>query len=121
MPTPHNAQYVAGHIRCGKSIRCVRRGGDWKRKHGRDAVTPRNRKGEATGNTNCDLNRRASLRPYRGEATNRVLLGRKSPGCPAGVFAAVGTIWGASKLGGRNITKYLQPRKTPRMESFQAG
>src|SRR5262249_49602340 len=35
------------------------------------------------------------------------------PGCPAGVFAAVGTIWGASKLGGRNITKYLQPRKSP--------
>src|SRR5262244_3239337 len=33
--------------------------------HGRDAVTPRNRKGEETGNTNCDLNRRASLRPYR--------------------------------------------------------
>jgi len=32
--------------------------------HGRDAVTPRNRKGEETGNTNCDLNRRASLRPY---------------------------------------------------------
>src|SRR6516162_7862203 len=25
--------------------------------------------------------------PMRGEATNRVLLGRKSPGCPAGVFA----------------------------------
>src|SRR5258705_13213682 len=50
--------------------------------------------------------------PMRGEATNRVLLGRKSPGCPAGVFAAVGTIWGASKLGGRNIKKYLQPRKS---------
>ena len=50
--------------------------------------------------------------PMRGEATNRVLLGRKSPGCPAGVFAAVGTIWGVSKLGGRNITKYLQPRKS---------
>jgi len=32
--------------------------------HGRDAVTPRNRKGEATGNTNIDLNRRASPRPY---------------------------------------------------------
>ena len=32
--------------------------------HGRDAVTPRNRKGEATVNTNIDLNRRASLRPY---------------------------------------------------------
>src|ERR1700756_5893629 len=59
--------------------------------------------------------------PMRGEATNRVLLGRKSPGCPAGVFAAVGTIWGASKLGGRNITKYLQPRKSPRTKSFQAG
>src|SRR5580700_9714792 len=51
--------------------------------------------------------------PMRGEVTNRVLLGRKSPGCPAGVFAAVGTIWGASKLGGRNITKYLQPRNSP--------
>src|SRR5215831_14513559 len=50
--------------------------------------------------------------PMRGEATNRVLLGRKSPGCLAGVFATVGTIWGASKLGGRNITKYLQPRKS---------
>ena len=34
--------------------------------HGRDAVTPRNRKGEATVNTNIDLNRRASLRPYLG-------------------------------------------------------
>src|ERR1700680_4660230 len=33
--------------------------------HGRNAVTPRNRKGEATGNTNFDLNRRASLRPYQ--------------------------------------------------------
>ena len=59
--------------------------------------------------------------PMRGEATNRVLLGRKSSGCPAGVFAAVGTIWGASKLGGRNITKCLQPRKSPRTKSFQAG
>jgi hypothetical protein len=34
--------------------------------YGRDAVTPRNRKGEATVNTNFDLNRRASLRPYLG-------------------------------------------------------
>ena len=33
--------------------------------HGRDAVTPRNRKGEATVNTNFGLNRRASPRPYR--------------------------------------------------------
>src|SRR5215475_13726675 len=39
------------------------------------------------------------------------MLGRRSPSCPAAVFAAVGTIRGASKLGGRNITKYLQPRK----------
>ena len=30
--------------------------------------------------------------PMRGEVTNRVLLGRKSPGCPAGVFAAVDTV-----------------------------
>jgi hypothetical protein len=59
--------------------------------------------------------------PMRGEVTNRVLLGRKSPGCPAGVFAAVGTIWGASKLGGRNITKYLQPRKSPPHEVVSSG
>src|SRR6516162_4409163 len=72
----------AGERTSGKSIRCVRRGGDWKREHGRDAVTPRNRKGEATGNTNFDLNRRASLRPYRGEVTNRVLLGCKRHGRP---------------------------------------
>src|SRR5215471_14951437 len=32
---------------------------------------------------------------------------------PAAVIAAVGTIWGASKLGGRNITNYLRPRKPP--------
>jgi hypothetical protein len=33
--------------------------------HGRNAVRPRNRRGEATVNTNLDLNRRAGLRPYR--------------------------------------------------------
>ena len=49
--------------------------------------------------------------PGRAEATKHDRLGRKSPSCPAAVFAAVGTIRGASKLGGRNITKYLQPRK----------
>jgi hypothetical protein len=48
--------------------------------------------------------------PERAEATKHDVLGRRSPGCPAEVIAAVGTIWGASKLGGRNITKYLQPR-----------
>src|SRR6516162_8810520 len=59
--------------------------------------------------------------PMRGEATNRVLLGRKSPGCPAAVLAAVGTIWGASKLGGRNITKYLHPRNTSLREVVIRG
>ena len=49
--------------------------------------------------------------PERVEVTKHDVPGRRSPGCPAGVFAAVGTIWGASKLGGRNITKYLKPRK----------
>src|ERR1700758_3995936 len=57
----------------------------------------------------------------RGEATTRVLLGRKSPGCPAAVLAAVGTIWGASKLGGRNITKYLRPRNPPPHEVVSSG
>ena len=48
--------------------------------------------------------------PERAEATKHDRPGRRSPSCPAAVFAAVGTIRGASKLGGRNITKYLQPR-----------
>ena len=53
--------------------------------------------------------------PERAEVTKHDVPGRRSPDCPAAVFAAVGTIWGASKLGGRNITKYLQPRNaTPR-------
>ena len=49
--------------------------------------------------------------PVRAEATKHDRPGRKSPGCPVAVCAAVGTIWGASKIGGRNIKKYLQPRK----------
>jgi hypothetical protein len=48
----------------------------------------------------------------RAEVTKHDRPGRKSPGCPAAVFAAVGTIWGVSKLGGRNIKEYLQPRNT---------
>src|SRR5215510_12746713 len=53
--------------------------------------------------------------PGRAAATKHDVPGRRSPGCPAAVFAAVGTIWGASKFGGRNITEYLQPRNaTPR-------
>ena len=48
----------------------------------------------------------------RVEATKHDRPGRKSPGCPAAVFAAEGTIWGVSKLGGRNIKEYLQPRNT---------
>src|SRR5262245_23084856 len=46
----------------------------------------------------------------RAEATKHDKPRRRSPSCPAAVLAAVGTIRGASKLGGRNITEYLQPR-----------
>src|ERR1022692_836186 len=49
--------------------------------------------------------------PERVEVTKHDMPGRKSPGCPAAICAAVGTIWGVSKLGGRNMKKYLQPRK----------
>ena len=48
----------------------------------------------------------------RAEATKHDRPRCKSPSCPAVVFAAVGTIRGASKLGGRNITDYLQPRNS---------
>src|ERR1700752_3921071 len=48
--------------------------------------------------------------PVRAEATKHDRPGRKIPGCPAAVSAAVGTIWGGSKLGGRNIKEYLHPR-----------
>jgi hypothetical protein len=48
--------------------------------------------------------------PVRAEATKHVLPGRKSPGCPEAVCAAVGTTWGARKLGGLNIKKYLPLR-----------
>src|SRR5215472_18265938 len=39
---------------------------------GRDAVTLATRKSESTGNTNFDLNRRASLRPYLREAGGEI-------------------------------------------------
>ena len=55
------------------------------------------------------------------EATKHVLLGRRSPGCPVAVRAAVGTTWGASKLGGLNITKCLQLRNLRPLESRLAG
>ena len=48
--------------------------------------------------------------PVRVEVTKHDRPGRKIPGCPAAVCAAVGTIWGESKLGGRNIKEYLHPR-----------
>src|SRR5215831_21009410 len=41
--------------------------------------------------------------PERAEATKHGVPGCKSPSCPAVGVAAVGTIRGASKLGGRNI------------------
>ncbi len=45
-----------------RMLRSTRRGLEtW---HGRDAVTLADRKSETTGNTNFDLNRRASPRPY---------------------------------------------------------
>jgi hypothetical protein len=47
--------------------------------------------------------------------------GCKSPGCPAAVFAAVGTIWGVSKLGGGNIKEYLQPREIDSREVVIRG
>ena len=50
--------------------------------------------------------------PVRAEVTKHVLPGRNSSGCPAAVSAAVGTTWGAHKLGGLNIKKYLPPRNT---------
>src|SRR5215471_16573888 len=63
--------------------------------------------------------------PMRGEATNRVLLGRKSPGCPAESIRSgrddLGGEQTSSKLGGRNITKYLQPRKSPPHEVVSSG
>jgi len=57
----------------------------------------------------------------RVEVTKHDRPGRKSPGCPANVFAAVGTIWGVSKLGGRNSTKYLHPRNTSLREVVIRG
>src|SRR5215475_14811289 len=58
--------------------------------------------------------------PERVEATMHDVPGCRSPSCPAGVIAAVGTIRGASKLGGRNITEYLHPRKSRREKSLFA-
>jgi hypothetical protein len=54
-PIPPEADHARGAViclarrECTRPTPCVRCGGDWKRKHGRDAVTPRNRKGEAQG------------------------------------------------------------------------
>jgi hypothetical protein len=52
--------------------------------------------------------------PVRAEATKHDKPGCKSLGCPAEIFAAVGAIWEASKLGGLNIKKCLQPREIAR-------
>ena len=52
----------------------------------------RNRKGEATVNTNIDLNRRASLRPYLGAPRGEIPRGDStiSPLPPLSVFLASG-------------------------------
>jgi hypothetical protein len=52
--------------------------------------------------------------PVRAEATKHDKPGSKSLGCPAEIFAAVGATWEASKLGGLNIKKCLQPRELAR-------
>ena len=52
--------------------------------------------------------------PVRAEATKHDKPGCKSLGCPAEIFAAVGAIWEASKIGGLNIKKCLQPREIAR-------
>ena len=52
--------------------------------------------------------------PERAEVTKHDMPGCKSLGCPARKLAAVGAIWEASKLGGLNIKKCLQPRKLNR-------
>ena len=52
--------------------------------------------------------------PVRAEATKHDKPGCKSLGCPAEKFAAVGATWEASKLGGLNIKKCLQPRELTR-------
>jgi hypothetical protein len=81
-----------------------------------------------TADKAANLARRESLRcqlpvfgelacPVRAEVTKHALPGLKSLGCPAVLYAAVGTIWETSKLGGLNIKKYLQPRKLSREKS----
>jgi hypothetical protein len=114
-----------GGAQCGKPACCVRRGGDWKRGTVGGAAD------KAESLTGCkSLYRQLPVfgrlaYPVRVEATKHDRPGRRSPGCPAGVRAAVGTIWGASKLGGRNITKYLHPRNATLREivirRFDAG
>src|SRR5208283_4744955 len=47
--------------------------------------------------------------------------GRKSLSCPEAVCAAVGALWEMSKLGGLNLKKCLQRRKTLRVKLVFAG
>src|SRR5262249_15537648 len=73
--------------------------------HGRDAVTPRNRKGETTGNTNFDLHRRASPRPYLGAPGGEIPPGdstfasdRHAPTlAPCPLFSGCCQIWGTRR------------------------
>jgi len=69
-------------------------------------------KGESPFSVNCLCGRIAY--PERAEATKHDMPGCKSLGCPVGKLAVVGAIGEASKLGGLNITKCLQPRKIAR-------
>jgi hypothetical protein len=47
----------------------------------------------------------------RAKATTHVLLGRKSLGRPAGVFAAVGTIWGGAVDNAANLARCKSLRR----------
>ena len=59
--------------------------------------------------------------PPKSKVTKHDRPGRKIPGCSAVVAPAVGTIWGESKLGGRNIKEYLHPRNTDLREVVIRG
>src|SRR6516165_710263 len=59
--------------------------------------------------------------PVHAEVTKYVLPGRKSPGCPAAVRAAVGTTWGATQTWRPEHKEISAAPKFPaRTKSFQA-
>ena len=59
--------------------------------------------------------------PMRGEATNRVLLGRKSPGCPAGVRSGRDDLGGEQTWRPEHNEISASSKASPRTKSFEAG